>query len=89
MKRLTFRVTLAAIPTTWPYQSMVFAARTADGVFVVDLGWGGADRALRRGLRRNSAGAETRIRCGVGADGPAACADVEDSLFNRTHRHFL
>src|SRR5215217_4017411 len=39
-----------AIATTWPYQSMVFAARTTDGVFVVDLGWGGADRALRRGL---------------------------------------
>jgi glyoxylase-like metal-dependent hydrolase (beta-lactamase superfamily II) len=39
-----------AIATAWPAESMVFAARTARGVFVVDLGWGGADRALRRGL---------------------------------------
>ncbi|HST57782.1 MAG TPA: hypothetical protein VLK84_03770, partial [Longimicrobium sp.] len=41
-----------AIPTTWPSQSLVFAARTAEGVFVVDLGWKGADRSIRRGLAR-------------------------------------
>src|SRR5687768_15883102 len=41
-----------AIPTTWPSQSLVFAARTAEGVFVVDLGWRGADRSIRRGLAR-------------------------------------
>lgn len=40
----------SAVPTLWPYQSLVFAARTAEGVFVVDLGWSRADRALRRGL---------------------------------------
>lgn len=39
-----------AIITAWPYESMVFAARTAGGVFVVDLGWSGADSKLRRGL---------------------------------------
>ena len=39
-----------AIPTTWPSQSLIFAARTAEGVFVVDLGWRRAEGALRRGL---------------------------------------
>ena len=40
----------SAVPTFWPYQSLVFAARTAEGVFVVDLGWSRSDRALRRAL---------------------------------------
>ncbi|HEU0302833.1 MAG TPA: MBL fold metallo-hydrolase [Longimicrobium sp.] len=40
----------SAVPTFWPYQSLVFAARTADGVFVVDLGWSRGGRALRRTL---------------------------------------
>lgn len=41
-----------AIPTAWPTQSLIFAARADSGVFVVDLGWLGADRALRRGLAK-------------------------------------
>ena len=41
---------LNAIPTAWPYESTLYAGRTAEGVFVIDLGWRGAERALRRGL---------------------------------------
>jgi glyoxylase-like metal-dependent hydrolase (beta-lactamase superfamily II) len=62
-----------AIPTAWPYESMVFAARTADGVFVVDLGWNGADRALRRGLAQ------------IGA----TPGDVTDVFMTHSHRDHI
>ena len=62
-----------AIPTTWPSQSLVFAARTAEGVFVVDLGWGGADRSLRRGLAQIGAGPE----------------DVTDVFVTHSHRDHI
>jgi len=41
-----------AVATAPPWQSMVFAARTDSGVVVVDLGWYGAGRDLRRALAR-------------------------------------
>ena len=62
-----------AIPTTWPFESLVFAARTAEGVFVVDLGWSGADRALRRGLARIGARPE----------------DVTDVFLTHSHRDHI
>ncbi|MBV6520164.1 MAG: hypothetical protein MNPFHGCM_00269 [Gemmatimonadaceae bacterium] len=37
----------AATTTTGPWASMIFAARTDSGVVVIDLGWTGADKALR------------------------------------------
>ena len=42
----------AATTTTGPWASMIFAARTDSGVFVIDLGWTGADKGLRTVLRR-------------------------------------
>jgi glyoxylase-like metal-dependent hydrolase (beta-lactamase superfamily II) len=62
-----------AIPTTWPSQSLVFAARTAEGVFVVDLGWGGAERSLRRGLAQIDARPE----------------DVTDVFVTHSHRDHI
>lgn len=47
-----------AIPTAWPWNSMVYAAWTSDGVVVIDLGWTGAGGALRDGLRELGAGPE-------------------------------
>lgn len=61
------------IPTTWPSQSLVFAARTADGVFVVDLGWSGAERSMRRGLARIGARPE----------------DVTDVFLTHSHRDHI
>lgn len=41
----------AAVATTaGPWTSMIFAARTDSGVFVIDLGWGRASRGLRDAL---------------------------------------
>ena len=40
----------AAATTTGPWASMIYAARTDSGVIVFDLGWVGAERALRRAL---------------------------------------
>ena len=37
--------------TTGPWASMIYLARTDSGIIAVDLGWTGAGRALRRGLR--------------------------------------
>lgn len=62
-----------AIPTTWPTQSLVFAARTSEGVFVVDLGWARADRALRRGLAQIGARPE----------------DVTDVFVTHSHRDHI
>lgn len=44
-----------AIPTTHPWSSLVYLARTDSGVVVFDLGWTGAGKHLRRGLRRMGA----------------------------------
>jgi len=44
-----------ALPTAYPWNSMIYLARTDAGVIAVDLGWNGAGRALRRGLRRMGA----------------------------------
>lgn len=41
----------AAIPTAWPWNSTIYAARTDAGVVVIDLGWHGAEDALEDGLR--------------------------------------
>jgi glyoxylase-like metal-dependent hydrolase (beta-lactamase superfamily II) len=40
------------IVTAWPWNSVVYAARTGAGVVVFDLGWYGADGAIERGLAR-------------------------------------
>ena len=42
----------AAETTSGPNGSLIYAARTSVGVIVVDLGWSGADGALRRALAR-------------------------------------
>jgi glyoxylase-like metal-dependent hydrolase (beta-lactamase superfamily II) len=61
----------SAIPTAWPWESLIYAARTEDGrVFVVDLGWRGAERALERGLARIGARPE----------------DVTDVFLTHSHR---
>ena len=62
-----------AIPTTWPSQSLVFAARTTEGVFMVDLGWTGAERSIRRGL----------------ADIGARPEDVTDVFVTHSHRDHI
>jgi glyoxylase-like metal-dependent hydrolase (beta-lactamase superfamily II) len=41
-----------AVTTTGPWASLIYAARTDSGVIVIDLGWGGAGRALRTALSR-------------------------------------
>ncbi|HEX7242887.1 MAG TPA: MBL fold metallo-hydrolase [Longimicrobiaceae bacterium] len=41
-----------AIPTAYPWNSMVYLARTDGGVIAVDLGWNGAEGAVRKGLER-------------------------------------
>jgi len=40
----------AAIATAGPFTSMIFAARTDSGVFVIDLGWGRASSGLHEAL---------------------------------------
>lgn len=47
-----------AFPTAYPWNSMIYLARTDAGVIAIDLGWRGAGRALRRGLRRMGAAPE-------------------------------
>jgi glyoxylase-like metal-dependent hydrolase (beta-lactamase superfamily II) len=47
-----------AIPTAFPWTSMVYVIRADTGVVVIDLGWYGAGRALRRELRRMGAAPE-------------------------------
>lgn len=44
-----------AIPTNHPWSSLVYLARTDSGVVVFDLGWSGAGKRLRKGLRRMGA----------------------------------
>lgn len=63
-----------AIPTAWPWESLIYAARAQDGrVFVVDLGWRGAEEALERGLAR------------IGA----RPADVTDVFLTHSHRDHI
>lgn len=52
----------AAVATAYPWNSMVYAARTDSGIVVIDLGWYGAEGALRRGLRRLGAAPEEVTR---------------------------
>lgn len=60
-----------AIATAWPWESLIYAVRAADGrVFVVDLGWHGAADALERGLARIGARPE----------------DVTDVFLTHSHR---
>ena len=64
----------SAIPTAWPWQSLMYAARTDDGrLFVVDLGWRGAGAALERGLARIGARPQ----------------DVTDVLLTHSHRDHI
>lgn len=44
-----------AFTSGYPWTSMVYLARTDSGIVVIDLGWYGAGRSLRRGLRRMGA----------------------------------
>ncbi|HEU0012837.1 MAG TPA: MBL fold metallo-hydrolase [Longimicrobium sp.] len=61
------------IPTAFPSNSMTFAARTDSGVVVFDLGWTGAGKALRRGLRSLGARPE----------------DVTDVFLTHSHRDHI
>ena len=62
-----------AVATAPPWQSMVFAARTDSGVVVVDLGWYGAGRDLRRALGRLG----------------ATPTDVTDVFLTHSHRDHI
>jgi hydroxyacylglutathione hydrolase len=63
----------AAVPTAFPWESMVYAARTDGAVVVVDLGWYGSSRALRKALRRVNARPE----------------DVTDVFLTHSHRDHI
>ena len=62
-----------AIPTAFPWNSMIYAARTDAGVVVVDLGWQNAEDALRRGLAQIGARPE----------------DVTDVFITHSHRDHI
>lgn len=62
-----------AFPTTGPWRSMIYAARTDSGVVAIDLGWAGAGGTLRRRLR----------------DLGAAPADVTDVFLTHSHRDHI
>ncbi|MDB4951880.1 MAG: uncharacterized protein JWM27_4529 [Gemmatimonadetes bacterium] len=63
----------AAVPTAFPWESMVYVARTDAGVLVLDLGWYGSAGALRKALGK------------VGA----APADVTDVFLTHSHRDHI
>lgn len=44
-----------ALTTTGPWASMIYLARTDSGIITFDLGWSGAEGALRKGLRQLAA----------------------------------
>lgn len=54
--------TSVPISTAWPWESLIYAARTDSGVVVIDLGWGDAGGALARGLGRIGAKPEDVTR---------------------------
>ena len=62
-----------AIPTAYPWNSMIYAARTDAGVVLVDLGWQNAEDALRRGLAQIGARPE----------------DVTDVFLTHSHRDHI
>ncbi|HEY0023937.1 MAG TPA: MBL fold metallo-hydrolase [Longimicrobium sp.] len=62
-----------AIPTAYPWNSMIYAARTDAGVILVDLGWQNAEDALRRGLAQIGARPE----------------DVTDVFLTHSHRDHI
>jgi glyoxylase-like metal-dependent hydrolase (beta-lactamase superfamily II) len=62
-----------AVPTAFPWESMVYVARTGDGVMVVDLGWYGSAGALRKALRHIDATPE----------------DVRDVFLTHSHRDHI
>lgn len=62
-----------AIPTSHPWSSLLYLARTDSGVVVFDLGWSGAGKRLRRGLRRMG----------------AAPGDVRDVFLTHSHRDHI
>ncbi|MBB4639596.1 MBL fold metallo-hydrolase [Longimicrobium terrae] len=62
-----------AIPTSYPWESTIYAVRTESGVLLVDLGWTGAARPLRRGLARIGARPE----------------DVTDVFVTHSHRDHI
>jgi glyoxylase-like metal-dependent hydrolase (beta-lactamase superfamily II) len=63
----------AATTTAGPWTSMIFAARTDSGVFVIDLGWGRASSGLRAVLGE------------LGAD----TADVRYAFLTHAHRDHI
>jgi hydroxyacylglutathione hydrolase len=63
----------AAVPTAFPWESMEYVARTDAGVLVVDLGWYGSGKALRKALRRVNAKPE----------------DVTDVFLTHSHRDHI
>ncbi|HEX8395310.1 MAG TPA: MBL fold metallo-hydrolase [Longimicrobium sp.] len=65
--------TSIAIPTSYPWESTIYAVRTGTGVLLVDLGWTGTDRPLRRGLARIGARPQ----------------DVTDVLVTHSHRDHI
>jgi glyoxylase-like metal-dependent hydrolase (beta-lactamase superfamily II) len=46
-----------ALTTTGPWASMIYLARTDSGLIVIDLGWVGAERTIKKGLARLGADA--------------------------------
>jgi len=65
--------TAAATTTAGPFTSMIFAARTDSGVFVIDLGWGRASSGLHDVLAR------------IDAD----TADVRYAFLTHAHRDHI
>jgi hydroxyacylglutathione hydrolase len=62
-----------AIVTAPPWSSMIYLARLDSGIIAIDLGWYGAERALRRELRRWDAQPE----------------DVTDVFLTHSHRDHI
>ena len=63
----------AAVPTAFPWESMEYVARTDAGVIVIDLGWYGSGKALRKALGRVGAKPE----------------DVTDVFLTHSHRDHI
>jgi len=65
--------TASATTTAGPWASMIFAARTDSGVFVIDLGWGRASSGLRA------------VLADIGAD----TSDVRWAFLTHAHRDHI